>query len=156
MNLETRQSICISDDDTIQATLLSMMLSDKYDVVCASSGYDGIELVIEKQPDLVLLDVMMPDIDGLDVCEQLKSDPQTKDIPIVFLSDLDEATDQEKGFELGAEDYISKPVHPGVVKARIGRILNTALYVEFLEKMLHTKNKSIDALKNDAMSILAL
>jgi putative two-component system response regulator len=154
MNTETRQSICIIDDDKVQSTLLGMMLSGDYDVTYAASGTDGLALVRSKKPDLVLLDVMMPDIDGLDVCEQLKADPNTQDIPIVFLTGLENASDQEKGFELGADDYISKPVSAGLVKARVARILNVRLYIEFLERMLTSKNESIDSLKDEAQNIL--
>jgi PleD family two-component response regulator len=136
-NNETKQKICIVDDDAVQSTLIGMMLSDDYDVIRAFSGREDLVLIQNKKPDLVLLDIMMPDVDGMDVCEKLKSNDGTSGIAIVFLTGLDDVRDQEKGFELGADDYITKPASPNVIKARVDRILNQALYVEFLESLLH-------------------
>ena len=152
---ETRQKICIVDDDAMQATLIGMMLSQDYQVIQAASGTEGLDLIQREKPDLVLLDIMMPDIDGLDVCEQLKSNPETSGIPIVFLTGLEDATDQEKGFELGADDYITKPVSPSVVKARVGRILSWSLYIEFLESLLFEKDKNLESLREKARLMLS-
>ncbi|MFT4797358.1 MAG: putative two-component system response regulator [Sulfitobacter sp.] len=155
-NTETRQKICIVDDDAVQATLICMMLSQDYEVIQAASGGEALELIRRENPDLVLLDVMMPDIDGLDVCEQLKSNPETSGIPVVFLTGLEDASDQERGFELGADDYITKPVSPNVVKARVGRILNLSLYIEFLESLLSEKDKNLESLRDKAKLMLSL
>jgi DNA-binding response OmpR family regulator len=153
---ETRQKICIVDDDAMQATLIGMMLSEDYQVIQATSGSEGLELIQREKPDLVLLDIMMPDINGLDVCEQLKSNPETSRIPIVFLTGLEDARDQEKGFELGADDYITKPVSPSVVKVRVGRILSLSLYIEFLESLLFEKDRNLESLREKARLMLSL
>ena len=152
--LETRQRVCIIDDDKVQTTLIGMMLSADYEVMCAQTGSEGIDMVYKEQPDLVLLDVMMPDIDGLDVCERLKTDTRTNSIPIVFLTGLEDKCDQEKCFEVGADDYISKPVSAAIIKARIGRIMSNGLYIEFLERLLSAKNDNIEMLRTEVSSIL--
>ena len=96
------------------------ILKDTYKTRVATSGAKALELVkVAPPPDLILLDVMMPEMDGYEVCTRLKADPATRDIPVIFLTAKTEAEDETKGFEVGAVDYIHKPFSPPVVMARV-------------------------------------
>ena len=119
MKTESRQSILIVDDSLSNIELLDSILGHAYDISFASDGVEGLDLARSGAADLILLDVMMPGIDGYDVCRQLKSSSQTRDIPVIFLTSLESAVDEEYGLSLGAEDFIHKPVSPPVVLARV-------------------------------------
>ena len=112
--------VLIVDDAVENLQVLSGLLKDKYRIKIAKSGEKALELAnaLEK-PHLILLDVVMPGISGFEVCAQLKSDDSTKNIPVIFITALNEATDETKGFSVGGADFISKPFHPEVVLARI-------------------------------------
>lgn len=111
--------VMIIDDAPANIRLLNACLAEDYSVRFATSGAVGIGIVRSQRPDLVLLDVMMPKMDGYEVCAALKADPHTKDIPIIFVTAQGEGSDEEKGLSLGVVDYITKPFIPEVVKARI-------------------------------------
>ena len=121
-----RQRILVVDDEPANLNLMRQVLKDDYDLAFAKSGQDALQSLQLKLADLVLLDVMMPGMDGYAVCETLKADPRTRAIPVIFCTALSDSLDEVKGFELGAVDYITKPVRPTVVKARVGTQL--ALY----------------------------
>jgi signal transduction histidine kinase/DNA-binding response OmpR family regulator len=113
-------SILVVDDSPTNLKLLSLILGEQgYRVRVATNGARALESVRASPPDLILLDVMIPDIDGYAVCEQLKADERTQDIPIIFVSALDDAFDKVKAFAAGGIDYISKPLQPEEVLARI-------------------------------------
>ena len=108
------------DDEEIYLHAIVGLLADTYKIIIALSGEEGLKLAqSDPPPDLILLDVMMPDMGGFEVCRQLKSDPQTKDIPVVFLSALEEVENKTKGFEVGGVDYITKPFQGEEVQARV-------------------------------------
>jgi len=108
---DERGSILIVDDEPANLEILSEALEDKYDIMCATNGEDALEAAREDLPDLILLDVMMPEMDGYQICRALKADPLTVDIPVIFLTGLSGNSDETKGLELGAADYISKPIN---------------------------------------------
>ncbi|WP_439645881.1 response regulator [Methylobacillus glycogenes] len=110
--------ILIVDDEPFNLKVLKKILQDDYRLSFAKNGPDALELVAKDQPDLILLDVMMPGMTGLEVCKQLKADPSTQAIPVIFVTALSDETDEAAGFACGAVDYISKPVSPAIVKAR--------------------------------------
>ena len=110
--------ILIVDDEPFNLKVLKQILQDDYRLSFAKNGPDALELVAKDQPDLILLDVMMPGMTGLEVCTQLKADPSTQAIPVIFVTALSDETDEAAGFACGAVDYISKPVSPAIVKAR--------------------------------------
>lgn len=111
--------ILIVDDESINTRLLEMTLSDDYKTVVANNGLDAIRLVQEQKPDLVLLDVMMPGLDGFKACQIIKSDPESATIPIIFVTALDKQSEESQGLSLGAVDYITKPINPDLVKLRV-------------------------------------
>ncbi|MFT2110800.1 HD domain-containing phosphohydrolase [Marinomonas sp. 2405UD68-3] len=111
--------IVVVDDESTNLRVLKHILSDHYRLFFAKNGLEALRIVESEKPDLILLDVMMPDLSGYDVCIQLKQSDDTKHIPIIFISALDEESDEEKGFALGAVDYITKPIAPAIVKARV-------------------------------------
>ncbi len=114
-----KNTVLLVDDIPANIKILVGALRDNYRLVVATSGADAIRAAIEKRPDLILLDVLMPGIDGYDVCKRLKSQRETADIPIIFVTAMDEEKDETRGFLLGAVDYIVKPVNPVIVKARV-------------------------------------
>ena len=112
--------ILIVDDEPVNLTVLSRLLRPAYQVRAANSGAHALQAVLtEPRPDLILLDVMMPGMDGYAVLAQLKDNPATRDIPVVFVTALATPSDEERGLELGAFDYITKPIQPMVVLARV-------------------------------------
>jgi class 3 adenylate cyclase/ActR/RegA family two-component response regulator len=132
-----RGSILIVDDSQNNLSLLDRILSKRgYQVRVASSGKFALEAVELAQPDLILLDIMMPDMDGYEVCRRLKAEESTRGIPIIFLSALVEVADKVKGFSLGGVDYITKPFEPTEVVARV----ENQLRMRELELQLREKN----------------
>ncbi len=114
------KSILIVDDTPINIGVISGALKDSFSTKVATSGAKALAIASGKEkPDLILLDVMMPEMDGYEVCRRLKADPDTRDIPVIFLTSQTEAEDETKGFEVGAVDYIHKPFSAPVVKARV-------------------------------------
>lgn len=117
-----RKTILAVDDSADSLALLSSLLKSLYQVKVAISGEAAIDAVSRGgKPDLILLDVVMPGMDGYEVCARLKSDPSTRDIPVIFLTARTNSSDEEKGLKLGAVDYIVKPFSPSIVLARIAR-----------------------------------
>jgi sigma-B regulation protein RsbU (phosphoserine phosphatase) len=117
---ESKPSILVVDDTPANLTLMTGLLQDDYQVRAATSGEKALKIACsENPPDLILLDIMMPEMDGHEVCRRLKADEKTQDIPIIFLTAMSEAEDEEKGLKLGAVDYITKPVRPPIALARI-------------------------------------
>ncbi len=121
---KNKKTILVVDDVDTNIDILVAMLEDSYDVAVALSGQDVLEAVEEEPPDLVFLDVMMPEMDGYEVCERLKANPETADIPIIFLSALSEEAEIQKGLDLGAVDFISKPFRSDDIRAAAERWLS--------------------------------
>jgi len=118
--LESQPSILVVDDTPANLMLMTGLLQEDYQVRAATSGEKALKIACsDNPPDLILLDIMMPEMDGHEVCRRLKADEKTRDIPIIFLTAMSEAEDEEKGLKLGAVDYITKPVSPPIALARI-------------------------------------
>ncbi|GAM08566.1 response regulator PleD [Geobacter sp. OR-1] len=111
--------ILIVDDAAINIQLLNDVLQDNNRVFFATNGRDAIRIAANTVPDLVLLDIMMPDMDGYEVCREFKADPLLKDIPIIFITAMSQQEDESSGLELGAVDYITKPFNPAIVRLRV-------------------------------------
>ncbi len=118
-NVLNKHRVLIVDDQTSNIRVLGETLKGLYDIQFARSGKEALEMVEENQPDLILLDIMMPGIDGYEVCRRLKEMGNALDIPIIFITAKDDACDETRGFQLGAVDYITKPFNPDIVKARV-------------------------------------
>ncbi len=116
---ETRPKILVVDDIPSNVHVLSRILRGDYDIYFATDGEKALELVQTRLPDLVLLDIMMPGMDGYEVCARIKADPTTHDIPVIFISAKSEVEDETRGLEVGAIDFITKPISPPIVKARV-------------------------------------
>ncbi|HEY6528803.1 MAG TPA: two-component system response regulator [Cellvibrionaceae bacterium] len=132
-----KSTILVVDDTPDNLTLMSGLLKDNYRVKVANSGVRALKIAqSETPPDLILLDIMMPEMDGYEVCRRLKTDNTTRDIPIIFLTAKAEVIDETHGFELGACDYITKPISPPIVLARV----ETHLAVKRVQDFLKDKN----------------
>jgi two-component system alkaline phosphatase synthesis response regulator PhoP len=115
--------LVVDDEEDIQELVRYNLERNGYEVSCVSSGEEAIEGIRSFKPDLVVLDLMLPGIDGFDVCKILKNDPKTERLPIVMLTAKGEESDVVTGLELGAEDYIVKPFSPQVLLARVRAVL---------------------------------
>ena len=112
--------ILIIDDTPSNITLMSGILNNAYKVKAATNGKKGLDIAATSPlPDLILLDIMMPEMDGYQVCDALKKSTATSDIPVIFLTAKNESEDEEKGLKMGAVDYITKPVSPPIALSRI-------------------------------------
>lgn len=141
-HLPVKPTVLVVDDTPSNLALMNRLLKDHYNVRIANNGEAGLKLAASGQaPDLILLDVMMPEVDGYEVCRRLKADPTLRDIPVIFLTALSEPGDEEKGLEVGAVDYISKPISPPIVLARVRNHLALKASADFLRD----KNKFLEA-----------
>jgi CheY-like chemotaxis protein len=125
-------SILIVEDMETNVDILVEALGESYDVAVAMDGLSALEMVEESPPDLVLLDIQMPGMDGYEVCRRLKANPETAEIPIVFLTAMSKAEDKRKAFTMGAADYITKPFELLEVEARTKTHLTLTLLQEEL------------------------
>ncbi|HEU5192334.1 MAG TPA: SpoIIE family protein phosphatase [Methylomirabilota bacterium] len=131
--------VLIVDDVRTNVELLVRALKDDYRLAVAQDGESALRSVAVAPPDLVLLDIMMPGLDGYEVCRRLKRDPRTRDIPVVFLTSLDEVQDKARGFEAGAADYVTKPFEILEVKARVGALLRAKAYQDAVRELLESE-----------------
>ncbi|MBF0242410.1 MAG: response regulator, partial [Desulfamplus sp.] len=138
-----KKNILIVDDTEANIDILVDTLGDDYEVSVAMDGESAIEDVRTNPPDLILLDIMMPGIDGYEVCRRLKSDKKTKNIPIIFITALSQVEDETKGLKLGAVDYVTKPISPSIVKARVENHLELKQAREELERQNHILQENI-------------
>ncbi len=129
-----KQTILVIDDSPEILAIVNGLLRHSYRLKASNCGLKGLSLASAMpRPDLILLDIMMPDINGLDVCRKLKENPFTRDIPVVFLTAMSSEFDEQLGFELGAVDYISKPISGPILQARVKLHLKMKLHVDFME-----------------------
>ncbi|MFT7366100.1 MAG: sigma-B regulation protein RsbU (phosphoserine phosphatase) [Marinobacter psychrophilus] len=119
MDEQSKPVILAVDDTPENLDVVRGLLAPEYQVKMAPSGKIALKIAESQQPDLILLDIMMPDMDGYEVCRRLKRNPITADIPVIFLTAKGETADEAEGFEIGAADYIHKPVNPPILKARV-------------------------------------
>ncbi len=144
MDTSNRQTILVVDDTPENIDILSGVLREDYKVKAALNGERALKIVdADSKPDIILLDIMMSEMDGYEVCRQLKANPATHKIPVIFITAKSEDEDEQKGFELGAVDYITKPISPSIVKARVATQL--ALYDQSrtLEKKVQERTQQL-------------
>jgi len=135
-----RATVLVIDDTADNLTLASGLLGGLYTVRLASSGEKALAMAAGDPPNLILLDIMMPGMDGYEVCRRLKADPRTRDVPVIFLTAKVETVDEEQGFALGAVDYITKPISPPIVLARV----KTHIALKALADALRHKNEYLE------------
>lgn len=136
--MNERQSVLIVDDEISNIEILSAVLEDDYDIYFATSGNEAIEIARTSLPDLIVLDVLMPGTDGYEVCSALKADPIIGDVPIIFATALGDRGAEVRGLTLGAIDYITKPISPIAVRARVRNHLDMKRLRDQLAEMAVT------------------
>ncbi len=158
-----KKTLLIVDDVLDNLALMTGLLKDQYKVKVANSGEKALRLVREGvPPDLILLDIMMPGLSGYEVCQALKADPLTRHIPIIFLTALSSTEDERKGLEMGGADYITKPISPPIVLARVKTQLENKAVAdflrdraEFLQTEVHRQTLQIRAIQDVTIFALA-
>ncbi len=139
--IETKPIVLVVDDTPENLALVSSLLKDEYMVKVANRGERALKVAATTpRPDLILLDINMPEMDGYEVIQKLKASPETADIPVIFLTAKAEVEDEQKGFELGAIDYITKPISPPIVLARV----KTHLVLKSAQDFLKNKNEYLE------------
>lgn len=128
-------TLLVVDDEKHNRLLLTELFQGQHRIIQAKNGVQALERAIERQPDLILLDVLMPEMDGLAVIRELKRHDATRHIPVIFITALNSPTDEEKGLELGAVDYISKPFHASIVRVRVRNHLKLVQQRRLLEQL---------------------
>jgi len=129
MSGRKKNSVLIVDDERASISTLKNILNQEYTIYASSNGHDAIETACEFLPDIILLDVLMPDMDGYEVISALKKSANTCDIPVIIITGLGNIDDEERGLALGAADYITKPFHPAIVKLRVQN------HIKFTERL---------------------
>lgn len=130
-----KKTILIVEDETINLNMLTSILRDEYTLILEKSGVKALARAEQQLPDLILLDIMLPDLDGYSVITALKNNDRTKEIPVIFISALKEVSDEEKGLMLGAVDYIIKPYNAAIIKARVRTHMKLVTQRQLLERI---------------------
>jgi len=132
-------TVLVVDDEPFNLSLMDEILNKSYNVLKAVNGPEALELAFAAPPDLILIDVMMPDMDGFEVCRQLKSNAATMHVPVIFITAKNEIKDEELGFSVGASDFIHKPISVPIVTARV----RTHLKVKLMQDYLRIENTKL-------------
>ena len=152
---EHRFSILVVDDEPANIDILLGILGPYYDVKVAPSGTIALKITQQFTPDLILLDIMMPGMDGFEVCKKLKANEALSHIPVIFVTALTQGEDEEKGFKLGAVDYITKPVSPSITLARVKTHISLAHQMRTAENLVAARTKELSKSQQSAISMLA-
>ncbi|MCB0212572.1 MAG: response regulator [Anaerolineae bacterium] len=151
---KTNTILIVDDEDVGRQTLEALLYADEYNLTFASSGPKAIEAIRELPPDLILLDVMMPGMDGLQVCQYLKADERWQHIPIILVTALDSKSDLARGFDAGADDFLSKPVNILELRARVRSLLRLKTQFDELQLMLKLRENLANMVVHDMRSPL--
>lgn len=143
MSTKEKRKILVVDDERSNIDALSYILKPRYTVLVAKDGLTAIEVAKSRSPDLILLDIVMPGMNGFEVLSALKESDETRPIPVIFITGRDSFKDEEKGFALGAVDYVTKPFHNSIVEARVKTHIQMIEYIQMIEHLC-----MIDALTN--------
>lgn len=146
--------VLVVDDDRGLLAIIDGILRNNFEVSLASSGQEALDILDSTAVDLVLLDIMMPGIDGLEVCAAIKSNPKTEGVPVIFLTGIENQEAEEQALDAGAVDFISKPIRPRVVASRVKLHVQNYLYLQFLEKMLRERNTTLEMLRAETDALL--
>lgn len=159
--MNNRATILIVDDEVTNIEIMNAVLEDSYEICFATSGEQAIEVARQVLPDLILLDVMMPGIDGYDVCERIKSERLLADVPVIFTTGLTNQDAEVRGLSLGAIDYITKPIQPVVLRARVANHIELKRLRDQLAQMavtdaltgLSNRRYLEEAIKNEVATV---
>ncbi len=152
-----KATVLIVDDTPMNISILVGLLKPFYKTVVAKDGEQALNRVFSGSvPDLILLDIMMPGIDGYEVCKRLKADPRSKHIPVIFISAMSDAVDEEKGLLLGAVDYIAKPVSPPIVLARVKTHLALSQQQRALANEVEARTQELEKSRKELIRRLGL
>ena len=142
--MPSQQRILIVDDTPANIAIIGLALADLYEIIVATNGHDALRLAGgEPLPDLILLDILMPGMDGYEVCRRLKEDPATKNIPVIFITALSEVNEEERGLLLGAADYLTKPISRPIVRARVATQLALHDQTRELERLVDQRKNGL-------------
>jgi putative two-component system response regulator len=141
--MNEKHVILVVDDNPTNLRLLEIILRKEYEVISTTDSAKAIEICNREHIDLILLDIMMPEIDGYDVCKNLKEYEKTKNIPIIFVTAKNEIEDEKKGLNLGAVDYITKPISSAIILARVRNHIHLHLYQEHLEELVTQRTRQL-------------
>lgn len=152
---ESAKTVILAVDDTPEnLDVLKGILVPTYSVKVATRGAIALKIAKTQQPSLILLDIMMPEMDGYEVCRKLKSDPDTAHIPVLFITAMSDTEDEQKGFDAGAVDYLTKPVKPAIVKARVKTHLALADQQRTCEDMVRQRTSELEKSQRSAIFML--
>jgi PleD family two-component response regulator len=149
---KARPCILVVDDDTFNFDMMESAFDSDYEVLYAAEGMTALDIAASRKPDLILLDVMMPDLDGYEVCSRLKADKRTRDIPVIFVTGLGDMSAETRGLELGAVDYITKPINATAVRARVNNQIKLKWALDKLTEVAALEQ----TLRNDLIEVLEL
>lgn len=133
--MDGQAKILIIDDSPTDIRILSSILGKDYRLLFATNGSEGLDITMRERPDLILLDVLMPGMDGYETCARLKADRLLRDIPVIFVTALDEVSEETRGLEVGAVDYLTKPISAPIVKARVRTHLELKRHQDALRQL---------------------
>jgi putative two-component system response regulator len=156
-----RERLLVVDDTPANLTLLANLLNRSYRVQLATSGAKALEIAGRHPPDLIVLDVMMPELDGYQVCQRLKADPRTRHVPVLFLTALSRPEDESRGFAVGGADFIHKPFNPATVLARVETQLKVKAWNDalqdrnvWLQRELEARRFEVDQLRDATLHVM--
>ena len=143
-SMMNKRRILVVDDTAINIKIINELLKDEYHISIATNGPDALALISsENQPDLILLDIMMPGMDGYEVCKQIKQEESTSSIPVLFLTSMGQSEDETMGLEIGAVDYITKPINPPILLQRVRNHMALHLHHERLEELVSQRTEQL-------------
>ncbi len=151
---DNKSRILIVDDEPGNIKILSNLLAQDYTLSVATNGKQALEVARVQSPDIILLDMIMPEMDGIEVCQALKASEDTKDIPVIFITSMSDTANEERGLDAGAVDYISKPISPPIVKARVKIHIQNYLSMRFMENLISEQTTTLDDAKDQAKSLM--
>ena len=161
----SKWKVLVVDDEPNNLKLLREILQDQYQLSFATDGAKALDVAWKVKPDIILLDIMMPEMDGYETCRRLKADPETSKIPVIFITALGETEDERRGFEVGGVDYITKPVSAPIVQARVrthlalydqNRVLEEKIREQTRELVdAHKKLRILDKIKGDFLQLIS-
>lgn len=149
-----KQNILVVDDTPENIDVLRGILKNDYGIRAATNGQLALKIIERQCPDLVLLDVMMPEMDGYEVCRRIKSNSETADIPVIFVTAKVETEDEQTGFDAGAIDYITKPLNPALVRARVRNHLELADQHRACRRRVHERTRALEESQRAAIDML--